>query len=120
MVRAVRGAVFVDENSAESIGEGVRSLVKNLVSVNQINESDIISILFSQTKDLTKANPAGSLRKDGYADVPLFCTQEPEYPNSHPKVIRVLVTFLAGQDRRPQPVYLNGAEKLRQDVFKKK
>ena len=119
MVRAVRGAVFIEENSADSIGAGVRSLVGSLTSVNQISESDIISILFSQTRDLTKANPAGSLRKDGYADVPLFCTQEPEYPDAHPKVIRVLLTFVAVQDRRPQPVYLNGAEQLRQDVFKK-
>lgn len=119
MVRAVRGATFIDENSFESIGQGVRSLVTALVANNRISEDQIVSILFSQTKDLTNANPAGALRELGYATVPLFCTQEPEYPNAHPRVVRVLVTYNDEHNRRPQPVYLNGAEKLRQDIFSK-
>lgn len=118
MVRAVRGAIFIENNTYDSIGSGVRSLLKELLAVNQIGEADIVSILFSQTRDLTEANPAGALRKDGFSNVPLFCTQEPEYKGAHPKVIRALVTFETKLSALPHPVYLNGAEKLRQDIFR--
>ena len=115
-VRAVRGAVQV-ENSAESIRDGVILLLDAIVKRNEIHEGDIVSVVFSQTKDLTAANPATALRSAGYAGVPLFCTQEPDYAGSVPGILRVLITF--GTERATvEPVYLNGAERLRSDLFR--
>ena len=116
MVKAVRGAVQVD-NSAESIRNGVRLLMDAIVKRNEIHEGDIVSIVFSQTKDITAANPATALRSGGFAGVPLFCTQEPDYEGSVPGILRVLITF-STERAAVEPVYLNGAERLRSDLFR--
>ena len=89
------------------------------IQVGDNAESDLISIVFSQTRDLNEANPASALREIGYSDVPLFCTQEPEYKGSMPGVIRVLVSFNCAEKRKVIPVYLDGAEALRTDIFKR-
>jgi chorismate mutase len=117
MVLAVRGATGVRENDATSIQEAVRQLIRQLLSENRIEENQIVSIMFSQTKDLTKANPATAVREDGYAAVPLFCSQEPEYEGSMPRVIRALITYNTETQREVTPVYINGAEALRSDIF---
>ncbi len=115
-VKAVRGAVQV-QNSAVSIRDGVLLLMETLAQKNGIRGEDIVSVVFSQTRDLTAANPATALRSAGYGGVPLFCTQEPDYEGSFPGILRVLVTF--NTDRAAvDPVYLNGAERLRSDLFR--
>ena len=121
MVRAVRGAIQIDANQADDIQRGVVDLVQELVRRNRIDIDRIISIIFSQTRDLTSLNPATALRSDqdagGYRDVPLFCTQEPEYEGAMALMIRVLVTFDTDEKTESVPVYLNGAERLRSDLF---
>ena len=117
MVLAVRGAIGVIQDDAGLIRDGVKRLFQQLVSANGIDEEDIVSILFSQTRDLTEANPASALREVGYAGVPLFCTQEPDYRDAMPRVIRVLITFNALAKQAVIPVYLDGAEALRSDIF---
>ena len=115
MTRAVRGATFV-ENTEASIRLAVTRLVTEMAERNGVAEADIISIIFSQTSDVDAMNPATALRSAGYAGVPLFCAQEPTYRGSHPGMIRVLLTCET-QRRRLDPVYLNGAERLRTDLF---
>lgn len=117
MVIAVRGAIGLDRNDGALIRDGVQRLIGQLVSTNHVDEDDMVSIQFSQTRDLTEANPASALREIGYADVPLFCSQEPDYKGSMPRVIRVLITFNAPQKRPVTPVYLDGAQALRSDIF---
>ena len=119
MVRAVRGAIQIDDNKASSIEHSVTRLVEEVLLQNSIPETDIISIIFSQTRDITAFNPAAALRKKGYALVPLFCTQEPEYHGALLSVIRILVTYNSEAADLPKPVYLNGAEVLRQDLLEK-
>ena len=115
MTRAVRGAIKVAENTAEAVTGAVTKLVTAIQDKNGIVESDIVSIVFSQTRDITARNPAGALRSIGFSEVPLFCTQEPEYDGSEPRIIRVLVTYDSSEET-PVPVYLDGAEKLRSDI----
>ena len=115
-VRAVRGATQVNDNDDESIRSSVTELVETLQKKNHIERSDIISIVFSQTRDVTSLNPATALRSVGYAEVPLFCTQEPEYDAGKPRMIRVLLTFSTDGSHEIIPVYLNGAASLRSDL----
>lgn len=115
MVRAVRGAVMV-ENKKTSISEGVTKLVTDIVKRNTISESDIVSIIFSQTPDIDALNPATALRTIGFAGVPLFCTQEPSVAGAPKGIIRVLLTCLTEREAL-EPVYMNGAERLRRDLF---
>ena len=113
-VRAVRGAIQVESNDKVNIEQGVVRLIKTIITKNNIININIISIIFSQTKDLTAMNPASALRTIGFDNIPLFCTQEPEIINSMNRVIRVLITTESANILIP--VYLDGAKKLRTDL----
>ncbi len=120
MVMAVRGAIKVADNSRDSIKESVKKLIESLAHENAFVEDDVVSMIFSLTKDVTALNPATALRETGFAGAPLFCSQEPEYAGSVPGILRVLVTLDIDQRRKAVPVYLDGAEALRSDLFQKK
>ena len=115
-IRAVRGAIQLENDSPEAMTDGVCRLLEQLLEGNGITEADIVSIMFSQTSDLTAENPARALRRSGFSSTPLFCTSEPEYPDSLPRTLRVLVTFEADSAAEPKPVYLDGARGLRPDI----
>lgn len=117
MVKAVRGAISIDSNTHKSMEESVYQLISTLMNKNIIKEADLVSVMFSQTKDLDVANPAAALRQSGqYANVPLFCTSEPEYENSISSIVRVLITFNAESAKSAVPVYLGRASVLRRDL----
>lgn len=115
MVKAVRGAVMV-ENTETSIRQWVTRLLSGIVGTNALAESDIVSIIFSQTTDIDALNPATALRSAGFSSVPLFCTQEPRITGAPTGLVRVLVTCNTDREQLV-PVYLNGAEVLRRDLF---
>ena len=116
MIRAVRGAVGIERNDTQEIHEGAHRLVREILNINEIGEQQIISILFSVTKDLTKGNPATGLRSYGFADTPLFCVQEADIEGAEPGILRVLLTYSGQSDRSPVPVYLGRAGALRPDL----
>ena len=116
MVRAVRGAIQVDEDSREAIWSAASRLVGGMLAANRLEESDIVSLVFSMTGDLQAGNPAAGIRRTGFADTPLFCVQEAEVSGAMPRVIRALLTFNARGRARPVAVYLDGAETLRPDL----
>jgi chorismate mutase len=117
MVQAVRGAICVEMDDSEHIKRAVKKLLSAIMDNNELIEDRLISVFFSQTNDITEANPASALREMGFNDVPLFCTQEPEYKGSLGRVIRVMLTFNTEKKQAIIPVYLDGAEKLRTDLF---
>ena len=117
MVRAVRGAIQIKENSQESVTNAVTELIKTVLKKNTINENDIISTVFSVTNDITAYNPAAAIRSLGFSNIPLFCVQEAYMENQMPLIIRVLITYNTEKHSKPVPVYLYGAEKLRPDLF---
>ncbi|MFO8064338.1 MAG: chorismate mutase [Spirochaetota bacterium] len=115
-VKAVRGAVQLEQDTAPAMADAVQRLVSSLVKSNKADPDRIISLIFSQTTDLCSENPARALRRFGYSQVPLFCTSEPTYPDSLPKTLRVLMTFETDGDEPVSPVYLDGARRLRPDL----
>jgi chorismate mutase len=116
MTRAVRGAIQLSDPSAAAIEAASVRLVREVLRSNAIAENHLVSIIFSLTEDLTAANPATGLRRDGFSETPLFCVQEARVDGSMPRVIRVLVTWDSLERRAPVPVYLDGAESLRPDL----
>jgi chorismate mutase len=75
----------------------------------------MVSVLFTITSDLTALNPATALRRSGLAlSVPLFASAEPYIEGYLPSVVRILITYYG--TKRPEHVYLNGAEILRPDI----
>jgi chorismate mutase len=116
VIRAVRGAVGVERNDAQEIYSGAHRLVREILSINKIEEKHIVSIMFSVTKDLTKGNPATGLRSVGFVDTPLFCVQEADIEGTEPGILRVLVTYCTTEEAAPVPVYLGRAVQLRPDL----
>lgn len=114
--RAVRGAIQLRRDDGAEMAEGVQRLVTTLLKKNEILENSIVSILFTQTKDLVSENPARALRQIGFADTPLFCSQEPDYAGAFPHTIRVLITVNRDSGEQLEPVYLEGAASLRPDL----
>ena len=122
-VRALRGAVCC-ENSKESITENVCLMFNELIQRNNLNATDLISIHFTLTKDLTVLNPATALRKGNtridVSEVALFCSQEAYIEGGMPFVVRVLIHTYMDEFATLKNVYLNGAEKLRPDFSENK
>jgi chorismate mutase len=124
MTRAARGAIQVTSDSREAIQEAGTRLVSAVLEANGLAESDLVSLVFSITEDLRSGNPATGLRREGFAEVPLFCVQEASVEGSMPRVIRLLATFeapaswTAAGRMRAEAVYLDGARALRPDLAK--
>jgi chorismate mutase len=116
LVKAVRGAIAVNQNTAEAIGAAARRLLPELMKRNRLTEGRVISVLFSLTRDLTAGNPATAARSLGFAVTPLFCLQEAHVEGAPGGILRVLLTFRGARGFVPQPVYLDGAERLRPDL----
>ena len=114
MVRGIRGATTVQENSAEQILEATRQLLEEMVNTNQIRLSDIAAVHFSLTPDLNSAFPALAARKMGWHKVPLFCHAEIAVPGALPRCIRVLmlVNTTKTQDEIKH-IYLKESYRLR-------
>lgn len=118
-VRAIRGAITVSENTKESILEGTKDLLVELVDRNNLDKSDIISAFFTVTNDLNAAFPAVAGREMGWNDISLMCTNEIDVPGSLKKCIRVLVHFNTDKGNHEiKHVYLKGAVALRPDLCK--
>ena len=117
MVRAVRGAITVELNSADTIGQASRRLLSAIVDANRIELEQIASVIFSTTKDLDAETPALGARQMGWTSIPLFCTQEMEVPDGLPRCLRVLVHVNTEKSQTEiQHVYLDGAVVLRPDI----
>ena len=101
-VRAIRGAVQIDANERTAVLDGT---------------TELISVVFTATPDLTAEFPALAARKIGFQDVPLLCASEINVPGALPRVVRLLMHVETGKPRAAlQHVYLRGAAALRLDI----
>ena len=111
---ALRGAVKCN-NTIEDICCKVSLLYENILEKNRLSESDIVSVIFSQTGDLNAINPATALRRSGRAgNTALFAVMEADTVNSPCGIIRVLIHCYLPCGSKPCHVYCNGAEVLRE------
>src|SRR5437764_15134719 len=115
-LRALRGAVTVERNDAESILQGTEELVREVMERNRLAPEDMVSCIFTLTPDLDAEFPAVAARRLGLDRVPLLCAQEVPVPGSLPQVIRVLVHYYAHDGHRPRHVYLRDASALRGEL----
>lgn len=116
-IRAVRGATCLEADDAAEMTEAVKELISEMIARNSLTDADFISVLFTNTPDLTCGFPAAAAREIGFADVPLMCAQEIDVPGALARVVRVMAhveTDLARAD--VEHVFLRGAQVLRQDL----
>jgi len=117
LVRAIRGATTVEKNDANEIIEETRKLLLEIVEKNSIMEDDIISIIFTVTKELNAAFPAVAARHVGWTEVALICTNEIDVPGSLANCVRVLIHVNTEKSNNEMKhVYLKGARILRPDL----
>jgi chorismate mutase len=116
-VRAIRGATTVARDDATLIRSATRELIERIIERNDLEASDVISVIFTVTADLTSEFPAHAARALGWVDVPLLCTMEIPVPGALPHCIRVLLHVESERDREDiGHVYLHGARALRPDL----
>lgn len=117
MLRALRGATTVAQDSAEQVNERVQALVSSMLERNGISHDDLVSILFTATDDVVSMFPATAARALGLGDVPLICARELAIAGAMPFCIRVLMHFYTERPREAlHHVYLEGARGLRDDL----
>lgn len=116
-VRALRGATTVDRDAPAAVIEATRELLEEMLSRNEVERDDLISVVFTSTPDLISDFPAAAARALGISDVPLLCAAEIPVPGALPRYIRVLMHLHTPLERGElRHVYLNGAVRLRTDL----
>lgn len=113
---AVRGAIQVDANEADSILSATEDLIGEMISRNSLRPDRMVSCIFTCTADLDAEFPAVAARRLGLDSVPLLCTQEIDVPGAMPRVIRVMLHYYAAAGHRPAHTYLGEAQRLRADL----
>ncbi|HEX6509192.1 MAG TPA: chorismate mutase [Chloroflexota bacterium] len=112
-MRALRGAITVDENSAEAIGEATQALLACLAERNNLRPEQVVSVFFTLTPDLNASFPARAARDMGW-DVPMLDMQEIDVPGSLARCLRVLVHV--DTEHPVRHAYLRGALTLRPEL----
>jgi chorismate mutase len=114
---ALRGATSVERNDAKDVLEATSELMSQIMARNSLDPEQVVSCIFTATKDLNAEFPAVAARALGFDRVPLLCAQEIPVPRSMPRVIRVLIHYYAEDDHQPAHVYLGEAVALRADLL---
>lgn len=115
-VQGIRGATTVSANTAEAICQATQELLLTMVEANHLQVEDIVSIIFSASKDLDAAFPAAAARRLGWVHVPLLDLQQFAGPDL-PRTLRILMhAYTPLSQEEIQHVYLGEAQRLRPDL----
>ena len=74
-LRALRGAITVDQNEAGAILSATEELVREVMERNSVAPEQMVSCLFTCTDDLNAEFPAVAARRLGMGSVPLLCAR---------------------------------------------
>ena len=112
----IRGATTASGNSAEEIENAVVELIDELISRNNLIKENLLSIIFTTTKDLNACFPASIARKcNGLDSVAFLDCQQMHVSNDVNFCIRIMAQVLLPPNNPVQNPYLRGASKLRTD-----
>ena len=116
-VQAIRGATSVEADEPSAIYARTTELVQQMLSSNDISVTDLVSVFFTCTPDLTSAFPATAARAMGLEDVPLMCAVEMGVKGAPTGIIRVMMHIQSSQERENLThVYLHAATGLRSNI----
>ena len=115
-IYSIRGAITIEEDTKEDIVKNTEILLKEIIGKNSIDKNKIVNIIFSTTKDITKAYPAIATRNLGIVDCSIMCLQEMYVEDSLNMCIRVMITVNFDKPKKINHIYLKGAKNLRPDI----
>jgi chorismate mutase len=114
---ALRGATTVDADTSDAVMGRTGELLSTLLERNGVEHDQLVSIIFTSTRDLRSAFPALAARELGLGDVPLLCAGELDVvrrqPAHHPGPGPLLLHPAQSSLRH---VYLHRAKHLRDDL----
>lgn len=118
MLRGVRGAITVNDNTESDITKAAEELFTKMIEANNISPDAVASVFISTTEDISAAFPAKPLRQmAGWKYVPVMCMREMPVPNSLKMCIRVMLHLNTDKDQNEIiHVYLRDAKVLRPDL----
>lgn len=121
VIRGVRGAITVAENSEAEIVKATEKLLKKMIEENSIEPDHVASVFISVTDDVTAAFPAKALRLfEGWSYVPVMCMTEIPVANSLESCIRIMMHVNTEKSQEEiVHIYLEGAVVLRPDLSSK-
>jgi chorismate mutase len=106
----------VARNDAGEILAATDELLRALIEANGLEPDDIVSALFTVTRDLDAAFPARAAEEFGWNIVALLHATEIPVPGSLPKCIRLLIHAYTSRSRAEiKHCYLREATVLRPD-----
>tara|TARA_B100000212_G_scaffold335812_1_gene308310 strand:- start:456 stop:839 length:384 start_codon:yes stop_codon:yes gene_type:complete len=112
----IRGATTANSNTKEDITSAVHELVDELISRNNLEPNNILSIIFTVTKDLNACFPASVARKYyGLDQVAFLDCQQMFVPDDIKFCIRLMAQVNSRLKRKLNHPYLRGASNLRPD-----
>ena len=115
-VAFIRGATSASGNSIMEIEVAVVELINELISRNNLIKTNILSIIFTATKDLDACFPASIARKfNGLDSVAFIDCQQMYEINDVDFCIRIMAQVLLPTNKPIKHPYLRGASKLRTD-----
>lgn len=116
--RGVRGAISVEDNTAESIKDATIELLNEMLEQNQIKTEDISFAIFTLTSDLNAAFPAKYAREYcNFKFVPMMCYTELDVKGSLEKCLRIMLDInTQKQQNEIKHIYLKNASVLRKDL----
>jgi chorismate mutase len=117
MIRGIRGAICVAEDSREAIFSATTQLLREVLDRNSLKPEDIASMFITATPDLNADFPAYAVRGNGLSQVPVLCASEIDVPHAMKGLIRVLVHVNTGRSQAEiRHVYLGETARLRPDL----
>jgi chorismate mutase len=118
LIRGMRGAITVNQNTEEDIITATEELLAKLIEENDIQPDLVASAFISTTEDINAAFPAKVLRNlEGWTYVPVMCMQEMPVPNSLKMCVRIMMHVDTTKSQEEiKHIYLKGAKILRPDL----
>ena len=112
----IRGATTATGNTVEEIENAVVELINELISRNNLDTKNFLSITFTVTKDLDACFPASIARRaKGLDKVAFLDCQQMHVSNDIDFCIRLMAQVLLPVNSVVKHPYLRGASKLRTD-----
>ena len=112
----IRGATTSYGNTKVDIKSAVHELVEELISRNNLEPTNILSIIFTVTQDLNACFPASIARKYyGLDNVSFLDCQQMFVPDDIKFCIRLMAQVNSPLNQKLNHPYLRGASNLRPD-----
>ena len=112
----IRGATTSDGNTKSDIESAVHELIEELITRNNLEPKNILSIVFTVTKDLNACFPASVARKYKELDKVAFLDCQQMFVQDDVNFcIRLMAQVYLPLNIEPNHPYLRGASDLRPD-----